>query len=79
MNIDTGEIRNLNDLSEKEKKSGRWVEIPAKYLKQYVKKTPTTDDDYAALNTAEAKRAEYARWIAERLENHADDVQHNHG
>jgi hypothetical protein len=22
---------------------------------------------------------EYARWIAERLENHADDVQHNHG
>jgi hypothetical protein len=52
VNVNTGEIRDFAKLSEREKASGDWMKIPAKYME----KVPATEADFERLNTAEAKR-----------------------
>ena len=43
MNIDTGEVRKLEDLSADDLRSGKWLKLP----KAYERKVPLTPDDHA--------------------------------
>ena len=31
MNVDTGEVKRLQDLTEEERKSGKWIELPKQF------------------------------------------------
>lgn len=52
MNIETREIRDENDLTPNEKRSGQWIPVRRKY----VQKQPVSDADYQRIMQAEAKR-----------------------
>lgn len=61
MNIETGEIRDLDALTDKEKASGKWAPIPASiwkrlYAKGYTAKVPKSDEDFARILKADEKR-----------------------
>jgi hypothetical protein len=64
MNIETREIRAVSELSDEEKASGKWVPVPRKIAKKYVQKQPVTDEDYARIMAADARRK---RRAAKRL------------
>jgi hypothetical protein len=51
MNIETREIKDLNDLSPAEKASGKWIPV----AKKYVQKQPITDADFARIEKAHAR------------------------
>ena len=57
MNIETREIRDVKDLSDEEKASGKWIPV----AKKYVKRQPITDADFARIVKADAKRSRKAQ------------------
>lgn len=56
MNIETGEVRNVADLSDDEKRSGNWIPLCGKMKRKYAQKQPVTDEDRRRIIAAEAKR-----------------------
>jgi transcription initiation factor IIE alpha subunit len=52
MNIETREIRDLNEITPAERASGKWIPV----AKKYVKKQPISDEDYARIMAAEERR-----------------------
>lgn len=52
MNIETREIRDMNELTADERESGKWIPV----AKKYVQKQPISDDDYARILAAEERR-----------------------
>lgn len=64
MNIETGEIKKISELTEEEKKSGKWVELPGEMSKlQY----PARGfDPPKSKSRSELKREEYMRRVAEK-------------
>lgn len=64
MNIETGEVKNLNELTPAEHASGKWIKLP----KGYVPKAPTTPGDHWRIERATARRTARAM---KRLAAHA--------
>jgi hypothetical protein len=56
MNIETREVREISELSEDEKASGKWIPI----AKKYIKKQPITDEDFARIARANERMARKA-------------------
>lgn len=52
MNIETREIRDVGELSEKERNSGVWIPVRRKY----VQKQPVSDADFKRILAAEERR-----------------------
>lgn len=52
MNIETREIRDVMELSEKERNSGVWIPVRRKY----VQKQPVSDADFKRILAAEERR-----------------------
>jgi hypothetical protein len=61
MNIETREIRDVNDLTEDEKRSGKW--IPAR--RKYAQRQPLSDADFARIVAANDRRLRRARTKAQ--------------
>lgn len=62
MNIETREVRDVEDLTPRELASGKWIE-----LKTYVPKTPVSDRDYRRILLAEERRLNRAARRLARL------------
>lgn len=56
MNTETREIRDVTQLSEKERNSGKWIPVRRKY----VQKQPINDADYARIMAANERRQRQA-------------------
>lgn len=64
MNIETGEVKNMDDLTPAEHASGKWIKLPT----GYVPKAPTTPGDHWRIERANARRKTRA---TKRLAVHA--------
>jgi transcription initiation factor IIE alpha subunit len=56
MNIETREIRDLNEITPAERASGEWIPV----AKKYVQKQPISDEDYARIMAANERRTRRA-------------------
>ena len=57
MNIETGEVKPMDQLTPAELASGKWVPLPPGFIpKPYVPKTPTTRVDFTRLQRADDRR-----------------------
>lgn len=68
MNIETGEVKDISELTEEEKRSGKWIRLvdPRTPPPPYVPKVPVTEGDFAAVLKAQAKRERKAALRAQR-------------
>lgn len=61
MNIETGEIKNADDLTAEQRASGKWVPLPPYWrVKSYTPKAPSTRHDFTRLQHADDRRARKA-------------------
>lgn len=67
MNIDTGEVRDLQDLSAAEKNSGAWLPLRGKWAKKYHQKTPVSAADRSRILKAESKRLRRRASLLEQI------------
>lgn len=62
MNTETGQIKPWNELTEEEKKSGKWIELPG----EWASLNPGWKPDLRPVSKSDQKREEYMRQVAEK-------------
>lgn len=66
MNIETREIRDLNELTPAQRASGKWIPV----AKKYVQKQPISDADFARIQKAHDR---WQRRLAKRVATATED------
>lgn len=67
MNIETGQVKRLEELTEQEKKSGKWVELPEDMRDlEFLKKTPQPDSAPIYKSKSDRRRDGYMNRVEEK-------------